>query len=77
MADSKWEIGENLRATLRDIITLITLLVSIWAGVKASNAEKSADDNGSKLTRVGEEVTSTRNDARKTMGLPPVTAQME
>lgn len=79
MTERKWEIGDNAYKILRDIVTLATLIVSTWAAVKASSAQDEAKEARETTTRTGErvglvakEVQATRNDARKTMGLPPV-----
>ena len=79
MADTKWEIGDNLRTTLRDVITLLTLLVSVWAAAKSTTADQKAGAavagtavNNTKIAGVSKEVKTARNDARKVFGLPPV-----
>lgn len=84
MSDSKLEIGDNLRATIRDVVSLLTLIVSVWAATKATTASSKAEQatseavvNNGKIAAVSQEVKKARNDARKVFGLPPVPTDPE
>lgn len=84
VVDKKLEIGDNLRSTIRDILQLLTLIVSIWAAAKSTTASNNAQhavnetlENNGKIAAVSQEVKKARNDARKVFGLAPVPTDAE
>jgi hypothetical protein len=79
MSESKWEIGDNLKAVILAVVGVALAVLQIWNVNVAMNARTAADEardisgrNAASIRKVRTEVRDGRNDTRRTMGLPPV-----
>jgi hypothetical protein len=79
MSESKWEIGDNLKAVILAVVGVALAALQIWNVNETMNARAAADEardlsgaNAVRIKKVQADVRDSRNDHRRMVGQPPV-----
>jgi hypothetical protein len=72
VADTKFDIGDNLTKVLIALVGVAMVVAQVWTGIRANDAARSSSENAHRLGQVERNVIEGRNDHRRSVGLPPI-----